>query len=116
MKIAIATNANKVSAHFGHCEGFKIYQVEDGKILEEKFQPSPGHRPGFLPVFLHEKGVDVIISGGMGGSAQELFKENNIKVVVGAEGDCDRVIANYLEGELASTGEICSDHSYEGEC
>jgi len=109
LKIAIATDSKKVSGHFGHCEGFTMYEIEEGKILNHEFIENPGHRPGFLPVFLKEKDADVIISGGMGRSAQDLFIENNIQVIVGAEGNCEDVIKSYMEGSLKSTEEVC-DH------
>ncbi len=48
MKIAIAADGNRVSGHFGHCEGFMIYEIENGEILNHKFEPNPGHRPGFF--------------------------------------------------------------------
>ena len=78
--------------------------------------PNPGHRPVYLPVFLKEKDVNVIIAGGMGETAQQLFIENGIKVVVGAAGDADKAVDEYLDGKLESTGSICSEHSYEGHC
>lgn len=116
MKIAIATEGKRVSGHFGHCEGFTMYKVDDSKIVDSEFIPNPGHKPGFLPRFLKEKRVDIIISGGMGGSAQQLFNDNGIEVVVGARGNCDDVIQSYLDGELKSTGSICEEHAHEGHC
>lgn len=116
MKIAIAKEGNNVSGHFGHCEGFQIYEVEDNNISGSTFIPNPGHRPGFLPVFLAEKNVNVIISGGMGATAQELFNENNISVVVGASGQLENVIKTYVEGDLKSTGSICEEHAHHDSC
>lgn len=116
MKIAIASDEKYVSGHFGHCEGFTTYDVEEGQSLKEEFIPNPGHKPGFLPVFLHEKNVNVIIAGGMGETAQELFKENNIEVIVGAQGLCDDVIQNFINGKLKSTGSVCTEHAHEGHC
>jgi len=116
MKIAIASDGNKVSGHFGHCEGFTMYEVEEGKSLKKEFIPNPGHKPGYLPVFLKEKDTNVIIAGGMGGTAQDLFIENQIEVVVGAQGLCDDVIQQFIKGELKSTGSICSEHAHEGNC
>ena len=116
MKIAIASEGKKVSGHFGHCEGFTIYEVEEDKVLSSEFISNPGHRPGFLPVFLNEKGANVIISGGMGGAAQQLFNDNGIQVVVGAKGYCDDVVKDYLNGKLKSTGSICEEHAHEGHC
>jgi predicted Fe-Mo cluster-binding NifX family protein len=102
MKIAIASDGKKASQHFGHCEGFAFYEVEEGKIVNKSFIPNPGHRPGFLPKFLKEAGADVIISGGMGSSAQQLFIENNIEAIVGVEGRNDDLAQQYLKGELKS--------------
>lgn len=116
MKIAIASEGKYVSGHFGHCEGFTIYEVTDKNILGSKFVANPGHRPGFLPVFLKDLNTNVIIAGGMGETAQELFKENGIEVVVGAQGLCDDLIKQYVNEELRSTGSVCREHQHEGEC
>lgn len=116
MKIAIASEGKYVSGHFGHCEGFTVYEVEENKVVKKDFKQNPGHRPGFLPNFLKELGVNVVISGGMGETAQRLFAQNNIEVVVGAQGDCDDVIQRYLKGELESTGSICREHQHHGHC
>ena len=69
MKIAVACMGTQVGGHFGHCENFRIYDTADGKICAEESIPNPGHRPGFLPNFLGDMGVEVIIAGGMGGGA-----------------------------------------------
>jgi predicted Fe-Mo cluster-binding NifX family protein len=66
MKIAVASERKFVSGHFGHCEGFTVYEVDENKVLKKDFIQNPGHRPGFLPDYLKELGVNVIISGGMG--------------------------------------------------
>lgn len=116
MKIAIATDKGKVSGHFGHCEGFTMYEISKDEVLGNEFVPNPGHRPGFLPVFLKEKGIDVIISGGMGATAQQLFSDNGIQVIVGISGECDNVIEDYINGNLESTGEVCEEHAHEGHC
>jgi len=116
MKIAVARDKNYVSPHFGHCEGFNIYNIKDNKILEKTFLPNPGHRPGFLPVFLKENDVDVVIAGGMGATAQQLFAENSIEVIVGAEGLCQEVVEKYLAGNLESSGSVCQEHRHEGSC
>ena len=116
MKIAIASEGKKISAHFGHCEGFTMYRVEGNRILDKEFIPNPGHRPGYLPIFLKDKNTDIIISGGMGGAAQQLFEDNGIHVIVGADGYCDDIIKDYIAGKIKSTGSICEEHSYEGSC
>lgn len=116
MKIAVASDEKYVSGHFGHCEGFTIYEVEEGKSLEKSFTPNPGHRSGFLPVFLRDLKVNVIIAGGMGETAQDLFNENGIEVVVGVQGLSDDVVQKFVNGELKSTGSVCTEHQHEGHC
>ncbi len=116
MKVAIAKEGNVVSGHFGHCEGFEVFDVENNSIVGRKFIENPGHRPGFLPRFVAEKGIKLIIAGGMGETAQELFKENGVDVVVGAQGNLDDIINKYISGELKSTGSVCKEHQHEGHC
>lgn len=115
MKIAIAKDGNVVSGHFGHCEGFEVFNVEGKEIKGREFLQNPGHKPGFLPKYIAEKGIDLIIAGGMGGTAQELFKENGVDVVVGASGNLESVMNSYLNEELKSTGSVCKEHAHEGE-
>ena len=81
-----------------------------------KTVPTPGHRPGFLPNYLNEQGVNVIISGGMGGGAIDIFNSHNIEVVTGASGDAKAAAQSYLKGELKSTGSVCHQHSHADDC
>ena len=112
LKIAIPVVEGHLSAHFGHCEEFAIYDidVENKKILSQESSPPPPHEPGVLPAWLSERGVNMIIAGGMGSRAQDIFTERGIQVVVGApvEGP-DDIINAYLNGTLAAGENIC-DH------
>lgn len=116
MKIAVASEGNMVTGHFGHCEQFWIFDEQEGKIVGEEAVANPGHRPGFLPNFLNDQGVNVIISGGMGGGAISIFNEKNIEVVVGAEGESKDMATRYLNGDLKSTGSVCHEHSHADSC
>jgi len=112
MKYAVPVSGGMVSPHFGHCEHFAIFDVEEqGKAITKKENiSSPEHQPGLLPGWLAEKGVSVVIAGGMGPRAQELFQQNNIMVVIGAlESDPEKAVLNYISGGLA-TGENVCDH------
>ncbi len=110
-RIAVASEGESVTGHFGHCSNFNVFDTEDGKIISEMSLPNPGHRPGFLPNYLNDQGVDVIISGGMGGGAVDIFNEKNIEVIVGASGNARNAVEMYLRGELKSTGSVCHDHT-----
>lgn len=116
MRIAVASEGKNVTEHFGHCVNFMLYTVEEGRIGDEESIPNPGHRPGFLPNFLADSGVNVIISGGMGGGAIEIFNERNVEVIVGASGDARNAVERFLMGELKSTGSVCHQHQHHDEC
>src|SRR5690606_40807225 len=75
IKIAVASDNGMVTEHFGHCEGFIIFEVENKQIIKSETIANPGHRPGFLPNYLNDMGVNVVISGGIGAGAINIFKE-----------------------------------------
>jgi predicted Fe-Mo cluster-binding NifX family protein len=116
MKIAVASDGNQVTEHFGHSQSFWIYHVEEGKVVKSENIPNPGHRPGFLPNFLSDQGINTVISGGMGGGAVEIFKEKGIEVVIGARGNADDAVRSYLQGNLQTSGSICHEHQHSHEC
>ncbi|MFW5780207.1 MAG: NifB/NifX family molybdenum-iron cluster-binding protein [Bacillota bacterium] len=116
MKIAVASEKNLVTEHFGHCQNFNIFEVENNKIATKTSIDNPGHRPGFLPKYLASLGVNVVISGGMGGGAIDLFREHNIQTITGASGDAEKVVKDFLSGELKSDNNICHEHKHYGEC
>ncbi|MDY0236285.1 MAG: NifB/NifX family molybdenum-iron cluster-binding protein [Gudongella sp.] len=112
MKIAIASDKKQVAAHFGHCEAFECFEVEDNKIKGWETLLNPGHKPGFLPNFLHENGVSTIIAGGMGQAAANIFNDNDIKVICGASGSIESVAKNYVDNTLQSSGSLCEEHDH----
>lgn len=112
MKIAVASDNKNVTGHFGHCESFEIFHTNNGELLKEESIANPGHKPGFLPNFLNEQGVNVIISGGMGDAAVDIFNSHNIEVIVGASGSAKEAVKAYLKGDLKSTGSICHEHDH----
>lgn len=116
IKIAVASENEKVTEHFGHCINFNIYEAVDGRILKNSSVDNPGHKPGFLPNYLNDLGVNVVISGGMGSGAIDIFNEKGIEVIVGASGDAMNAAQAYLSGNLKSTGAVCHDHKHQDEC
>lgn len=116
MKIAVASEGKIVTEHFGHCEGFYIFTVQGKKISSREYVQNPGHKPGFLPNYLNDLGVNVIISGSMGGGAIEIFNEKDIQVVVGAAGDAEETVDRFLAGKIKSTGSVCHEHQHKDSC
>jgi len=110
MKIAIPLTQGELSSHFGHCETFAIYTIENNRIVKEEMIEPPVHEPGSHPRFLSELGGSVVIAGGMGMKAQELFCQNKINVVVGVPALPLKVLVNtYLQGKLEAGDNRC-DH------
>lgn len=107
--VAIATESATVAPHFGHCPQFTIVTVRDGEIRQRKVIANPGHRPGFLPRYLADLGIDCIIAGGMGSSAQQLFAERGIKTITGIQGPVDNAAEAYIAGQLQAGESLC-DH------
>ena len=85
-------------------------------IVKEESIANPGHKPGFLPNFLNDMGVKVVISGGMGGGAIEIFNEKEIEVITGAAGDAKEAVMAYTQGNLKSNGVVCNKHEHRDEC
>jgi len=112
MRIAVPLVQGKLSLHFGHCDQFAIFDIDDNteKIINRKDATPPAHEPGVLPKWLHENNVSVIIASGMGQRAQQLFTQDGIKVVIGASGQSpEELVSAYLENTLETGDNIC-DH------
>ncbi|MFC2044533.1 NifB/NifX family molybdenum-iron cluster-binding protein [Chloroflexota bacterium] len=112
MRYAIPVSGGVVSPHFGHCEHFALFDVDEPtkKILKKEFVPSPEHQPGLLPEWLAEQGASIVIASGMGLRAQSLFQQNGIRVIMGAlESDPEKAVLSYLNGQLDTGDNIC-DH------
>jgi predicted Fe-Mo cluster-binding NifX family protein len=109
-RFAIPTYGGALTAHFAHCEKFAVVDVEDNKVIREEFIEPPVHQPGVYPAFLAGEGVSVIIAGGMGQKAQDLFAQNNIEVCMGVtSGTPGQLVENYLKNQLVTGDNLC-DH------
>ena len=111
MKIAIPLADGRLCMHFGHCEQFALVETdEQNNIVSKTMLTPPAHEPGVLPAWLHEQGADVIIAGGMGARAQQLFTQKDITVVVGAPAMTpEQLVEEYLNDTLETGDNVC-DH------
>ena len=107
MKIAVTYDNGNVFQHFGKTENFKVYEVEDNKVVSSEVIGSNGTGHGALAGLLAEQGIDVLICGGIGGGAQTALAEAGIQLCSGAQGNTDEVVEAYLKGELESAGTTC---------
>ena len=113
MKIAVTYDNGEVFQHFGRTESFKIYEIEDNKVVSSEVISSNGTGHGALAGLLAEQGVNVLICGGIGGGAQTALTEAGIDLCAGAQGNVDEVVETYLKGELESSGVNCDHHHHE---
>ena len=114
MKIAVTYDNGNVFQHFGKTEFFKVYEVEDNKVISSEVIGSNGTGHGALAGFLADRSVDVLICGGIGAGAQAALNEAGIELCAGARGSADEAVEAYLKGELASSGANGDHHHEEG--
>jgi predicted Fe-Mo cluster-binding NifX family protein len=112
MKIALPVANNQLCQHFGHCEVFEFYDVDEKekKIMGKKALTPPPHEPGVLPRWIKEQGVDLVIAGGIGASAQGLLREAGVKIITGAPpSETKALVESFLSNSLI-TGKNACDH------
>ncbi len=114
MKIAISTDGENVSSHFGRCPSFTIVEIENGELLSKEVVNNPGHHPGYLPQFFSDMEVKYIIAGGVGRRATGFFNEMGIETIVGVAGRVDDVINKMLKGELKGGESLCKPGAGRG--
>ena len=116
MRIAVTYENGQVFQHFGHTEEFKIYEIEDGKVISTEIIGSNGSGHSALAALLDERKIDVLICGGIGGGAQAALAERGIELCAGADGNADQAVEAYLRGELINTGANCNHHGEGHSC
>lgn len=118
MKIAVTYENGQVFQHFGRTEQFKVYEVEDGRIVSSQVMSTNGTGHEALADFLAGNDIATVICGGVGGGMMQALNIVGIEVCAGVQGDADEAVRAYLSGELESSGVNCScDHHEEGhEC
>jgi predicted Fe-Mo cluster-binding NifX family protein len=117
MKIALPVSGGVATQHFGHCEKFAIFEVDTEKkeVISSEYKIPPEHIPGVYPSWVASHGVTLVISGGMGAKAQNLFKQNGVDVILGVKSDDPRkIVQNYLNGTLEHGGNTCDDSGLHG--
>ena len=118
MKIAIPTRNKQVDDHFGHCDAYTIFSVNDSKTIdsEENYEAPRGCGcKSNIAGILREKGVEVLLAGNMGQGAVNKVSEAGIKVVRGCSGNVRILAEAYLKNQITDSGEICHQHSHEGD-
>jgi predicted Fe-Mo cluster-binding NifX family protein len=115
MKIAIPTKGTQVDDHFGHCDAFTVFSIDEKKTIQSaEIVPSPqgcGCKSN-IAATLKEKGVKFMLAGNMGNGALNVLHNHGIEVVRGCTGDVRQVAESFLSGTLADSGEGCKSHDH----
>ena len=114
MKIAVTYENGQVFQHFGHCEQFKIYDTENGKVLSSQVVSAAGGGHGALASFLKGLGADALICGGIGGGARVALAQAGIELYPGVVGSADAGVEALLQGKLIFNPDIQCNHHHEG--
>ena len=115
MRVAVTYDNGNVFGHFGRTEQFKVYDIEDGKVISSQILGTNGEGCGALAGILNVANVDALICGGIGGGAQMALAEAGIKLYAGASGNTDEVVEAFITGTLDASGEANCDHHEHGE-
>ena len=114
MTIAVTYMNGQIFQHFGHTEQFKVYEVQDGKILSSRVVSTQGSGHGALAGVLSALNADVLICGGIGGGAQMALASAGIKLYGGVSGDADAAVEALISGNLSYNPNVrCNHHDHE---
>ena len=130
MRIAVTYEDGNIFQHFGHTAQFKVYEAENGKVMDAQIVDTNGSGHGALASLLHVLKVDVVICGGIGGGAQMALRQAGIQLYGGVRGDADEAVALFLANALDfnpnircdhhdhhhGEGHSCGDHGCGGSC
>jgi len=118
MKIALPSRENQIDSHFGHCESFRVFTIENNQITKEEDIPSVlgcGCKSD-IASSLADMGVTIMLAGNMGDGAVNKLQQAGISVIRGCDGNLNDVVISYLNGELTDSGEICHSHEEGHSC
>jgi predicted Fe-Mo cluster-binding NifX family protein len=111
MKITVTYDNGMIFQHFGHTESFKVYEVNDGKIVSAEVVSTNGSGHGALASVLNALQAEVLICGGIGGGAQAALNAAGIKFYGGVSGNADAAVESLIAGNLAYNPCVqCSHH------
>lgn len=117
MKVAVTYNNGEIFQHFGHCEEFKVYNLENEKIVSTEIVKALEGGHSALAVLLQNNSIDALICGGIGGGAKSALSELGIKLYGGVSGNADKAVEDFVCGKLEYNPDVkCSHHdSHHGE-
>lgn len=115
MKIAVTTQGDQIFQHFGQCQNFTVFSIEDGKIQGKAVIDASQNGHAALAGFLKKAGVSTLICGGIGGGAKQMLSSAGIELVSGVEGKIEAAVYAYLAGALTDMGGSCNHEDHQGE-
>ncbi len=115
MKVAVTYENGEIFQHFGRTQQFKVYEIEDGRVVSSEVVGNEGRGHGELVGVLRNLGVSVLICGGLGAGARQGLEASGIRVCSGNEGDADAVVRSFADGTLDTSSAVTCNHHGEGD-
>jgi len=113
MRIAVTYENGEIFQHFGHTEQFKVYDVQDGKVIASEVVDTNGSGHGALAELLTDINVNTLICGGIGGGAQMALRSAGIELYGGVSGNADAAVEEFIAGNLAYNPDVkCNHHDH----
>ena len=118
MKVAVPTRGNLVDDHFGHCEAYTIFTLDEALVLKDReVLPSAqacGCKSNIASILQH-KGVEVMLAGNMGAGALNVLNSHGIEVYRGCSGEIHQLVRDFAQGKISDSKESCRAHHHHGE-
>ena len=115
MNIAVTTENDDVFQHFGTCRQFTIFEVEMERVISYKVIHACAEGHGALVRLMKEENVNVLICGGIGGSAKNALRVNGIEIIAGVQGKVKVAVKRYLSGEVLGIPHFVCSHNHGGD-
>ncbi len=119
MVIAVTydVETGNVGAHFGHAENFKLYEVENGRILDSAVVQPFGQGHDAVVSTMLDYSVSLVICQGIGDGAMQGLAQAGIAVCPNIEGAADDAIEAFMQGSLQLSEAPSCDCDHEaGSC
>ncbi|MCP4726476.1 MAG: hypothetical protein GY863_15630 [bacterium] len=111
MKVAIPIFGTRVSPRFTSSDRFLVVDTQDGEILNKETIPFNDPHPLRCSRFLMDRGVEMIICGGINRFSEQQLNFNGIKVFPWITGEVNDVLQCFLQGDLESIKSSAGDQN-----
>ena len=109
-RVAIPVSNGMLSEYFGRCNYYKIFEISENNIVQEKKEIPREKDITRLPEWMAEKRISDVITYKVDKQIINLFSSYRINLFVGISIDTPQnLIEDYINGNLKSNEKIISE-------